>query len=180
MSKNKSKRKMGECTCDNCGVKFEKPLSEINRNNKLSRQNFCSRTCVGKNNIKNFGDRKNNYDISKHSNNSRDNFTGLRSFLRRIKNKYHDYDVDLEYLKEIWDNQNICVYTGVDLQLPKSKGVNNPLYTASIDRIKSDKGYIKGNLQFISIASNLAKNTMSHEQMLEFCDLIVKNKKPII
>ena len=54
MSKNKSKRKMGECTCDNCGIKFEKPLSEINRNNKLGRQNFCSRTCVGKNNIKNF------------------------------------------------------------------------------------------------------------------------------
>jgi hypothetical protein len=180
MSKNKSKRKMGECTCDNCGVKFEKPLSEITRNNNLGRQNFCSRTCVGKNNTKNFGDRKNNYDISKHSNNSRDKFTGLRSFLRRIKNKYHNYDVDLVYLKEVWDNQHRCVYTGVELVLPKWRGINDPLYTASIDRIDSNKGYIKGNLQFISIAANLAKNAMTHEQMLKFCKLIIENKKPIV
>jgi hypothetical protein len=86
MSKNKSKRKMGKCNCDNCGVEFEKPMSELNRNSKMGRHNFCTRTCVGKNNIKNFGDRKNNYDISKHSNNGKDGYTGLRALLRRIKN----------------------------------------------------------------------------------------------
>jgi hypothetical protein len=180
MSKNKSKRKMGECTCDNCGVTFEKPSTELTRNNKLGRQNFCSRTCVGKNNTKNFGDKRGDYDISKHSNNSRDGFTGLRALLRRIKSKYHNYDVDLNYLKEVWDEQNICVYSGVKLQLPKWKGINNPLYTASIDRIDSEKGYVKGNIQYISITSNHAKNSMSHEQMLEFCGLIMENKKPIV
>jgi hypothetical protein len=180
MSKNKSKRKMGECSCDNCGVVFEKPLSELNRNKKLGRMNFCTRSCVGKNNIKNFPDRENNYDISKHSSNGRDKYTGLRALLRRIKNKYHDYDVDLDYLKEVWDIQNTCVYTGIELQLPKWKGINNPLCTASIDRIKSDEGYVKGNIQFISITSNHAKNSMTHEQMIEFCELIIKNKKPII
>lgn len=180
MSKNKSKRKMSECSCDNCGVIFEKPLSELNRNKKLGRMNFCTRSCVGKNNTKNFGERLNNYNISKHSNNIRDKYTGLRALLRRIKNKYHDYDVDLEYLKELWDYQKNCVYTGVELQLPKWKGINDPLYTASIDRIESDKGYIKGNIQFISITSNHAKNSMTHEQMIKFCDLIITNKKPII
>lgn len=180
MSKNKSKRKMGECSCDNCGVVFEKPLSELNRNKNLGRMNFCTRSCVGKNNTKNFGQRLNNYNISKHSDNSRDKYTGLRALLRRIKNKYHDYDVDLDYLKEVWDVQNICVYTGVELQLPKWKGINDPLYTASIDRIESDKGYVKGNIQFISITSNHAKNSMTHEQMIKFCDLIITNKKPII
>ena len=180
MSKNKSKRKMGECTCDNCGITFEKPSTEITRNNKLGRKNFCSRTCVGKNNTKNFGDRKNSYNISQHSGHSRDGYTGLRALLRRIKNKYHNYDVDLDYLKEVWDNQNTCIYSGVKLQLPKWKGINNPLYTASIDRIDSEKGYVKGNIQFISITSNHSKNSMSHEQMLEFCKLIVENKKPIV
>ena len=180
MSKNKSKRKMGECTCDNCGVKFEKPLSELTRNKNLGRKNFCSRTCVGKNNTKNFGDKRSDYDISQHSGNSRDEFTGLRALLRRIKSKYHNYDVDLIYLKELWDKQNICVYTGVELQLPKWKGVNNPLYTASIDRVDSEKGYVRGNIQFISITSNHAKNSMSHQQMINFCNLIIENKKPII
>jgi hypothetical protein len=180
MSKNKSKRKMGECSCDNCGVVFEKPLSELNRNKKLGRMNFCTRSCVGKNNIKNFPDRENNYNISKHSSNNRDEFTGFRDFLRRIKRRNYEYDVDLDYLKEVWDIQNTCVYTGIELQLPKWKGINNPLYTASIDRIKSDEGYVKGNIQFISITSNHAKNSMTHEQMIEFCELIIKNKKPII
>jgi hypothetical protein len=179
MSKNKSKRKMGECTCDNCGITFKKTLTELSRSKKLGRKNFCSRTCVGKNNIKNFGDKKINYDISQHSANSRDEFTGLRALLRRIKNKYHNHDVDLDYLKEVWDNQNKCIYTGVDLVLPKWKGINNPLYTASIDRIDSTKGYVRGNIQYISITSNHAKNSMSHEQMIEFCELIIKSKKPI-
>lgn len=80
MSRNKSKRKMGECICDNCGVTFEKPITELVRNKKLNRKNFCSRTCVGKTNIKNFGDKKSDYDISKHSGNLRDEYTGLRFF----------------------------------------------------------------------------------------------------
>jgi hypothetical protein len=180
MSKTKSKRKTGECTCDNCGVIFEKPLTELVRNKKLDRKNFCSRTCVGKNNIKNFPDRINNYDISVHSGHKKDEFTGFRDFFRRIKNKYKDYDVDLPYLKELWDLQHNCPYTGVELVLPKWKGVNNPLITASIDRIDSSKGYIKGNIQYISITSNLAKSNMTHQQMIEFCMLIIKNKKPII
>jgi len=171
---------MGECTCDNCEIKFEKPLSEITRNNKLGRQNFCSRTCVGKNNTKNFGEKRSDYDISQHSSNSRDEFTGLRALLRRIKNKFHNYDVDLDYLKEVWDKQNVCLYSGVKLQLPKWRGVNNPLFTASIDRIDSEKGYIRGNIQYISITSNHAKNSMSHRQMLDFCNLIIENKKPIV
>ena len=180
MNKNKSKRKMGECSCDNCGITFEKPLTEIVRNEKLNRQNFCSRTCVGKNNIKNFGDRENNYNISNHSNNNRDEYTGFRDFLRRIKRREHEYNVDLKYLKEVWDKSNVCVYSGVILVLPTHLKNNNPLITASIDRIDSTKGYVKGNIQYISITSNHAKNSMSHEQMLEFCRLITENKKPIV
>ena len=46
-------RKLGKCSCDNCGIEFEKPISEIKRNQKLGRKNFCSRICVGVNNSKN-------------------------------------------------------------------------------------------------------------------------------
>ena len=127
-----------------------------------------------------FRDALHSESVSQHSGHSRDGFTGLRALLRRIKNKYHNYDVDLDYLKEVWDNQNTCIYSGVKLQLPKWKGINNPLYTASIDRIDSEKGYVKGNIQFISITSNHSKNSMTHEQMLEFCRLIMENKKPIV
>ena len=37
----------------------------------------------------------------------------------------------------------------------------------SVDRINSSKGYVKDNIQFISIAMNHLKNNMTHEQMIE-------------
>ncbi len=180
MRKRYLKMKMGECTCDNCGVKFEKPLKELVRSEKLGRKNFCSRTCVGKNNIKNFGDKRSDYDITQHSGHKRDEYTGFRDFMRRIKRKDYEHNIDLAYLKEVWDKCNVCVYSGVELVLPTHRKNNNPLITASIDRIDSSKGYVKGNIQFISITANHAKNSMSHEQMMEFCNLIKENKKPII
>ena len=118
--------------------------------------------------------------ILTNSSNNRDEFTGFRDFLRRIKRRNYEYDVDLEYLKKVWDSCNVCVYSGVKLTLPTHIQNNNPLVTASIDRIDSTKGYVKGNIQYISITANHAKNSMSHEQMLEFCGLIIENKKPIV
>lgn len=55
MEKRRTKYKMGKCICKHCGIEFEKPLTELRRNEKLNRPNFCTRTCVGKNNIKNLG-----------------------------------------------------------------------------------------------------------------------------
>lgn len=176
----KYKRKMGECICDNCGVNFEKPLSEIKRNNELNRKNFCTRHCVGKYHIDKIISYQSKYNITKHSNNSRDEYTGFRNILKRVKNRNYEYDIDLVYLKNLWDENNICVYTGVKLELPKYSGVNNQLTTASLDRIDSSKGYNKGNVQFISIAANHAKNNLSHEEMIKFCDLIYENKKSLL
>lgn len=38
-------RKLVTCICDCCGAEFQKPASEYNRNLKMGRKNFCSRTC---------------------------------------------------------------------------------------------------------------------------------------
>lgn len=174
---NQKIRKLGDCTCDNCGIFFQKPISEIKRNQKLKRKNFCGRKCSGINNIKNFGEKYKKYNISKNAGNKRDEFTGIRDFLRRVKRRNYTYDIDLIYLKKLWETSNICAYTGVSLILPSHTNYNDPLVTASLDRIDSQKGYIKGNVQFISIAANYAKNSMTHEQMLKFCLLIYENKK---
>ena len=52
---------------------------------------------------------------------------------------------------------------------------NNPIYIASLDRIDSSKGYIIGNVQFISTSINYMKNTMSHNDTLLLCNLIAKH-----
>ena len=38
-------------------------------------------------------------------------------------------------------------------------------------------GYVKGNIQFISASANFAKNTMSHNEMVDFCKIIANKWK---
>ena len=84
----------------------------------------------------------------------------IRSAKKRTKDKnYFLMDLNVEYLKELWDKQNgKCAYTGIQLKLDKSF---SHIILASLDRIDSTKGYIKDNVQFVSTSINLAKNSMS-------------------
>lgn len=172
-------RKLGTCKCENCAIEFKKPQSEINRNQKLGRKNFCSRSCVGNNNIKNFGDRKNTYDISKHAGSRRDELTKFRYHYRNILKRDKKIDVTIQDLKDLWENQKgICSYLGIELHLNTyGKIKKDPITSASLDRIDSSRGYVKGNLQWISRSMNYLKNDMSEYQVFEVMDLIYKQKK---
>jgi len=171
-------RKKGKCTCANCGVEFEKPESEIKRNQKIGRPNFCSRSCVGKNNVKNLPTNSKNYDISKHSKWRIDEYTPFRYHLRNVKKRDKEFNLTLDDLKQVWDNQNgICPFLGINLILSGySRIEKNPIYSASIDRIDSTKGYTKDNIQWVSRSMNLMKNTMTNEQVFEILNLIKENK----
>lgn len=177
MEKNKRKYKLGICKCQNCGVEFEKPLTEIRRNEKLGRPNFCSRTCVGKHNVKNFGDKKSNYNISKHSNNRGDSYTKFKYHYRSIKKRFKEVDITINDLEEIWNKQNgICEFSGVKLELSSySKIEKNPIYSASLDRIDSSKGYVRNNIRWVSRSINYMKNTMSDDMVWELCKHIKNN-----
>ena len=178
MEKRKSKYKMGKCTCKNCGIEFQKPLTEIRRNEKLSRPNFCTRTCVGKHNIKNFGDKK--FDLTTLGyKRFADEYSKFRYHFRNIKKRNQPIDVNIEDLKSQWEIQNgICEFTGVNLILSSySKISKNPIYAASLDRIDNSKGYIKGNIRWVSRAINWMKNSMSDNMLNELIGLIIENKK---
>lgn len=179
MNNSKNKRKLTKCICDNCGIEFEKPQSEYNRNLKLNRRNFCSRTCTGKQIAKNFGDGKNRYDISKHSGNLRNEFSPFRYHLRNVRQRDFDYDLDLPYLKSLWEEQGgICPFSGIKLILyGYKKGKKDSRYSASLDRIDSNLGYVKGNVRWVSTTINYMKNSMTDEELIDFIDEIIKNKK---
>jgi hypothetical protein len=162
--------------CSLCSKEFLKENGEYNRRISKGQTNFyCSRNCGGSHqaalqNIgKNWG--KQNHHLKRGGKTS-DEYSSFREHLRRVRRRQHEYDITLSDLKTQWNSQNgKCVYTNVTLQLKKC---NNPVYMASLDRIDSSKGYIKGNIQWISTVMNYAKSTMSHEQTLEFCK-VVKN-----
>lgn len=187
MKKYCENRKCLEEVCPNCGIKFEKPISEINRNQKLGRKNFCSIACAVQY-------RENNESLTEKQKQTRENFkkkcTGLKGDLNPAhkrwdefspfretlrKAKMHsrqtnkEFSLTLQDLKDQWEKQEgLCVYTNVKLTLPLYN--NNPPLTeqASLDRIDSSKGYIPGNIQFVCSCINLLKNKLSDLEVKRF------------
>jgi len=169
------KRTYIKVICDHCGTEYDKALSEVKRNKKLNRKSYCSRSCLGIVNGKNIPPEK---KVHSHlqKGKKKDKYSGFREFLRRIKNrKKHECNLDLEYLLDLWNKQEgKCIYTNISMVLPngKSKGT---MFTASLDRIDSLIGYLKGNVQFTLTPINLMKCSMSHEKTKQLIKLIVDN-----
>jgi hypothetical protein len=68
-----------------------------------------------------------------------------------------------------------CPYLGIKL----TTDINNrtqPNYY-SIDRIDSNKGYVKGNVQIISCFANTIKNNATIEQLLVFSENVIRLHK---
>jgi hypothetical protein len=168
--------------CGSCGNSFAKDLREYNRQIKRNRTEFfCTRTCAA---IKNNEDnpRKGNPE-NLRSDNRRDEFTPFRWFVLRAeyrdRNKNYGCDLTIEHLKVLWESQNgKCPFTGLDLILPyDSDGWKEySPYNASIDRIDNSKGYMQGNVRFISVMANLARQSFSDIQLIEFCKAVAKHE----
>lgn len=175
------KYKKGKCTCKNCGIEFEKPLTEIRRNEKLNRPNFCSRTCVGKHNIKNLGEHAGDYKKILGFKRFGDELTKFRYHYRNILKRNREVDITIDDLKRQWELQNgLCFFSGVKLELSSyTKIKKNPIYAASLDRIDSSKGYLPNNIRWVSRAINWMKNDMSDDMVNELISILVENKKTL-
>ena len=174
----KYKRKQEEVQCCYCKTIFKKDVSEIKRSLKVGRLSYCSMKCAKSiasnlNHLKNI----NPLDASHLKGYSKPHeYSNLKMHLRRIKSRDKGHNVTLEDLVEKWNEQNgLCVYSKVELIHP-TLGPNSHIFTASVDRIDSSLGYIKGNIQFISIAMNHMKGDMSNEEMFKLLK-ILKNVK---
>lgn len=63
-----------------------------------------------------------------------------------------------------------CAFTGLHLKFPEH-GKDNT-WTASLDRIDSDKGYIEGNVQWVHKHINKMKNNFKDEYFINMCKLV--------
>ena len=54
--------------------------------------------------------------------------------------------------------------------------VINTEYAASLDRIDSSLGYVKGNIQVISNKANILKNNATESELKDFANWILKSK----
>lgn len=96
-------------------------------------------------------------------------YTRLR---RSAEKRGYSFEVSIEYLWNLFQIQNqICAITGDYISNIKD---------ASLDRIDSSKGYIKGNVQWVTRQANLSKHIMTMEQLCEFCRKVLNhvNQQP--
>lgn len=165
-----------ELVCPKCGKRYWKTLYEFNKNINKNRDNFCSVSCSSNYlTTQNRSEASIMFDFYLNAIRKRCNIEKTNKYRRSIK-----YDITADDLHEIWKKQDgMCAYTGVKLTLKNRRNINvcNNNFMASVDRIDSSKSYTKDNIQFISITANLAKNTMSHKEMIEFCKIVANKWK---
>lgn len=91
---------------------------------------------------------------------------------RSAEKRGYAFEVSIEYLWNLFQEQKqICAITGD--YIPS-------IEEASLDRIDSSKGYIEGNVQWVTQQANLSKHIMTMEQLYEFCRKVLNhaNQQP--
>ena len=130
-----------------------------------------------KKNVEHIKSVRSDYDITQHSGHRKDEYSGFRWYIKVLNMRGKEVDVDLQYLKELWESQKgRCAFSGQELEL-RTHSNKQKASSASLDRINNDKGYIQGNVRFVSVIFNYARNTFSDQDVLNFCEVAVSHLK---
>ena len=90
-----------------------------------------------------------------------------KSMIRKI-----EFNLTIEYLWNLYITQNRkCAITGDELP---------NILEASLDRIDSSKGYIEGNVQWVTVQANKCKHILSMSELYEFAKKVLDhaNQQP--
>jgi hypothetical protein len=172
-----------QCANPTCGVEFSRSLGEHRRSIKLGRPEFCGRKCSAV--LSNKSEKRDRLSGISNliSDNKRDEYSPFRWYMGRIRQrreKKGDTNLTVEFLKDLWEAQEgKCALCNMDLVLPVSTSgkweTGSRLKKASLDRIDSSKGYVRGNVRFISLMANTALGTSTDEELIEFCKAVGNN-----
>ena len=175
-----------ELTCTVCQKTFERNKNEHARSQRLGRRVFCSRHCCGVSNGEHLPEAKPENAAHLTPDNRRDHLSPFRWHLKNVRSHCkgrrveREVTIELSDLKEQWDIQGgICPYTGWVLKNMVTSSPSHRLVItpdrASLDRKDSTKGYIKGNIQFVSLMAQYAKNAFTEEQLIGFCRRVAEH-----
>lgn len=168
---------MNMVICDVCNKQFTRRTAEINRSARRGMKSYCSSQCYSLVRISNIPWNKRHHPENLLSPGwNRDEFSPFRKVLRIAKQHANDpVEITLDDLKSQWEKQNgTCPLTGWKLQLSETSGQQLPKTTnrASLDRIDSGEGYVKGNIRFIAMIAQFAKNTWTDKEVILFCEAV--------
>lgn len=169
--------------CTQCGGSFTRSKYEYQRNLKRNKGVFCNHHCYVIFRNKKYPTPKGKKPTWMNPGNRLDEFSPFKMYIRLInqhtKRTKKEVSITLQDLKNQWDKQKgICPYTGWKMNIsPTSKWDKKikDMNQASVDRIDSSRGYILGNIQFVCMIANFAKNSFSDKDLIEFCTAVYKN-----
>lgn len=109
---------------------------------------------------------------------SYEQFKYLSFLLSKAKHRAKDYkrefNITLFDLIDLLTKQNqCCALTGVELSF-KSDAADR--FTASLDRINSNFGYVKTNIQLIGHVVNTMKSNLTQEEFLNIAKLLINKQ----
>jgi len=85
------------------------------------------------------------------------------------KNRNREFNISLQDLEQLERaQQNRCAISGVLFEDSGNKSI-------SLDRINSNKGYSKDNIQFVTKIVNVMKSNFELKEFLDTCKLISEN-----
>lgn len=168
------------CDSERCRKWFWKVAREHRRCLKRGQTHFyCSKSCsIGVSNRT-----APRIRVASHLNpaNRLDELSPFRWFMLRVRGrekKKGKTDLTLDYLKSVWDRQNgLCPMTGWRMRLPDTtdgwRGGSVP-ESASLDRINNKMGYVRGNVRFVAVMVNMARQAFTDEDVQHFARSVAR------
>jgi hypothetical protein len=155
-------------SCKNCIITKPRYLFYNHNTSKTGKQSICkicSKCDISK--------RRENYTLDQHIHFMI--YNAKRAAKKRSKKYINKGEVsitpqDIHDLIKIQNNK--CIFTKVNLVWEVNAP---PFYKASLDRIVSDKGYTKDNVQLVSHSTNTAKSDMSSSEWFLFRQKLSEN-----
>lgn len=98
----------------------------------------------------------------------------LKTVLQHARCRKHEFNITTEDLLEIYHKQKgLCAYTNQEMTYILGKGKINT--NISLDRIDSNIGYIKENIQLTIRIINTMKHDSTEEDFINLCKLVAIN-----
>lgn len=88
----------------------------------------------------------------------------VKAAKKRAKDKGWDFDLTHEDVKI----PKFCPYLGIELKYLGGEAA------PSLDRIDPLKGYVKGNVQVVSMKANTMKNNATQDELVRFAEAVLK------
>lgn len=154
--------------CNFCGKTSLKENRDINRNQKLGRENYCGHSCASSAHILKHPELKDHLKTGSTT----DEFSPFRKYWTTIGNRKSKRSVTIENLKDLWDKQNgICAITGLPMIIRRCTTnymkTDSP-YLASLDRIDSSGDYSPDNIQWVCLSAQYAKHDFEEKDVIAF------------